>query len=901
LLMMLFFFLSMACVGVIKPLSQSLCLTKVGFSSWRYPTLYASLALLAGPIVILFQSLTKRLAHSVLLIATVGFFLLTFVGFFFILPRFHETWVYFAFYAWGGILNLLIPTLGWVISYDLYSIREAKRLFGLLATGGVLGGAAGSFSAYRAGSQGWLEAQVLLCLVILEITAVFLYRRIYNRMGRGRRPVPSSQKSDTANIHSLMSLLGLPYVRCMAGLVLLAALATTLIDLNYQWVLTHENFAGDHLRKVLALVLMILYLVSACVNLFGTQRILRRFGLPAFLLISPFMLGCASLFTAVFTRFWPVMAVKAMGGILSPSLHRTGVEMLYIPLASRHKTLPLKSFIDLAVFKIGDCLGAVLFIILLRLLPHPAQMAAVLQSAAICAWGFLAVRIGKEYILHLRHSVREGMAVQLFAAAPANGRPEEVLVEALQSSEPVKIRLALIGLRQPDIREEDTPQFPFEGEDLLQTNMSAISPAQPRWMASAASLLNHPNPEIGAAALHLLVRKDPVQQLRILRTKLNSEWLPAPVYISYVDRYIEQPGRLLRPTNVLRWCQNLSISERAGMARIMGKSRNRAYLPILRQWAQQEPSAGTLAAIEAVGMFADPRFLSLLCGFLSSYWSRKAARKALAYYGEAVVDHLVKVLQQPGSDPRISREIPLVLGSIRCSSSRSALTGALYHPDPVVSYRALQSLNRIREMQDISYAPESFQPVVEFWARQYYNLVNLESIHQGAGPCDKLLRRALAERERNIVERIFRTLDLFLPRGDAHYCYRVVVEDRRDVRDHAIELIEAQLSPRLKAVLLPLFADLGCDELALAGRKLFNLAGTVDSIISEALFETDPWMRSCIIAAIQEWRQVSRVAFESVQRCSSDLTALVRETAEWALAIIQSSAARTSDATGQHA
>ncbi|MBP1599764.1 MAG: hypothetical protein H6Q05_5141, partial [Acidobacteria bacterium] len=53
--MVLFFFLSMACVGVIKPLSTSLCLEKAGFSSWRYPTLIACLALLAGPIVILFQ------------------------------------------------------------------------------------------------------------------------------------------------------------------------------------------------------------------------------------------------------------------------------------------------------------------------------------------------------------------------------------------------------------------------------------------------------------------------------------------------------------------------------------------------------------------------------------------------------------------------------------------------------------------------------------------------------------------------------------------------------------------------------------------------------------------------------------------------------------------------------
>jgi len=893
LLMMLFFFLSMACVGVIKPLSTAICLNKVGFDSPRYPALIACLALLAGPIVLLFQSLAKRLAHSVLLIATVGFFLLTFGVFYFFIFQFQETWVYFTFFAWGGILNLLIPTLGWVISYDLYRIQDAKRLFGLLATGGVLGGAAGSLSAFLgADRHGWLETQVLLCLAVLELTAILLYREIRRRKGRARGVVRSGRKPPTPGLDSLKNLLQLPYVRCMAGLVLLAALSTTLIDLNYQWFF-REQFAGRDLTKLLALVLMVLYLVSACVNMFGTQRILKRFGLPVLLLISPAMLGGASLVTALLPLLWPVVAVKALGGILSPSLYRTGVEMLYVPLASRHQTLPLKSFIDLAVFKLGDALGAVLFLVLGAVLVHPVQLAAILQLGAIAAWGFLAFRIGKEYVRHLRHSVQEGIGIQ-FTSTQAEGRPEEVLIDALQSSDPVKIRLALIGLRQLESREEEPPpQFPYEGETLLQAKMSSMSPSQTRWLHSAASLLNHSNPEIGAAALHLMVRHDPVGQLKLLRAKLKSEWLPEPVYLYYLDRYIEQPGRLLEPTNVLRWCQNLSVEERAGMARVMGKARERAFLPLLRQWTQQEPSGATLASIEAIGRFADPRFVPLLCTFLGSYWSRKAARKALTFYGETVVAHLTKILQEPESDPAIRREIPLILGGIRCSSSRTTLAGALYHPDPVVSYRAVQALNRIRELQDLSYTGDSFLPVVEFWARQYYSLTNLESFQESGGPCGKLLSRALEERKRNLIERIFRTLDLFLPRGDAHYCYRVIVEDRHDLRDHAIELVETQLHPRLKEVLLPLLSDSSRSELAAAGRKLFNLSDTADLVVSEALVETDPWIRCCLLAAIREWKQVSRVLTDSVQRYSTDFNALVRETAQWVLEGIQPSAMRT--------
>lgn len=877
----------MACVGVLKPLSYSLCLDKIGFNSWRYPILYAFLALLAGPIALLFQRLTRRFAHAVLLVATVGFFLLSFLFFGFMLPRFHATWIYIAFYVWSGILCLLIPTLGWIVSYDLYSVREAKRLFVLLASGGILGGAVGSFSAaLAAGNQSWLQGQVLLSLAVLEIVSALLYRVVSGRMNRRRSAMfSSSHKSDSDRHRSIRSFLGSPYVRCMGGVILLGALATTLIDLNYQWFCWNRYEGNpEELTRIFALVLTALYLFSAAVNAFGTQRILKKFGLPVLILVSPITLGSVSLFVAFSPSFWPVIAVKGLGGILGSSLHRIGIEMLYAPLALRHSTLPLKSFIDLAVFKIGDSLGALLFAFLCSFLVSPAQLAAVLQVAAIALWGFLSLRIGKEYILHLRQSVKEGVTLPI-STGPDEEKKEEYLLKVLQSSDPVKMRLALVGLRQVSSRKSESrnPPFIYEGENLLQSGVYAAVQGQSRWTSTAISLVSHPNPEIGAAALHLLIRQDPVHQLKLLRQKLTSEWIPPPVYIYYLDQYVERPGRYLHPTNVLRWCQNLPPDEHAALARLMGKSGDQAYLPVLRQWAQQERNPVTLAAIEALGWYADPRFLVFLTRLLGSNWSRRAARKALALYGEIAVIHLSHVLKETRGDPKIKREIPLVLGAISSSSSRTALLGALFQPDPVLSYRALMALNRIRETRDLSYTADTYQAVVEFWGRQYYQLINLESMLELKNMSGRMLRRALGERKKTTVERIFRTLNLFLPRGDAHYCYRVLMEDRDDLRDHAIELIETQLNARLRAIIIPFLSESSCIQLAQEGKKIYSLADSFDDIISEALVEADPWFRCCLLSALRESGQVSSAILESVQSCSKDFNNLVRETAHWTL------------------
>lgn len=902
LLLVLYFFLAMACVGAVKSLQNSLYLINVGFD-WKLPALFVGLALLGGPVVLIYQRMAKRASHSALLTWTLVFFLSTFLVLMLLLSYLRHSWIYFVLYAWGEIFRLLIPILGWVVSYDLYRIRAAKRLFGLLAAGGVLGGAFGSYcTVLAADHQGWLLLQILGMLAVLQGLLVRLCDLSGRRNPVARGAVSADSRPEGApHPGAVRDLLDLPYVRCLGGIVLVAALATTLIDLNYLWFV-RQRYGNDAaaLKQLIGYVLTILYLASGVLQVFGTRRVLQRLGLPAVLLITPLSLGGASLVAAAFSRFWPSVAVRTLSGILGSSLQRTGVETLYVPLVSRYPVLPLKTFVELVVFKAGDASGAILFLIVYQAIPDAVRTALALQAAVVMLWLFLARRIGKEYIRHLRQSVQEGMAVQL-TTAPEEGQAEEIVLQLLQSADPVKTRLGLLGLRQIDSRGEAVaPEFPLEGESLLQTKVSAFATRHARWPEAAASLLIHPSEEIGAAALHLLVRHDPVRQLKAIRERLDSEWAPEPVYLCYLDRYVEKPGRFLRPTNVLRWCQSLPSAQSAVMARLMGKSRDRAFLPVLRQWMQGEPGTRTLAAIEAVGPFGEPQLLPTLSAFLGPYWSCRAAHRSLASYGESAIPHLTGILQDPSGDPRIKREIPLVLGDIHCSSSRAALVGALYQPDPVVSHRALTALNRIRDSQELSFAGDTFLPVVEFWARQYSRLISLESVQEsGGGSCAALLRRALQERKRSTLERIFRTLELFLPPGDAFYCYRVLAEHRIELRDHAIELIEAQLSPRLKEILLPIFTDSTVFAPDGAGRKSSGPSGAPDTVIAEALLENDPWFRCCLLAATRERllgeEEAVSSLLASVLYCVNDISALVRETALWTLEGLRPRAAPPSD------
>jgi hypothetical protein len=187
--------------------------------------------------------------------------------------------------------------------------------------------------------------------------------------------------------------------------------------------------------------------------------------------------------------------------------------------------------------------------------------------------------------------------------------------------------------------------------------------------------------------------------------------------------------------------------------------------------------------------------------------------------------------------------------------------------------------------------------VIELWARQYYGYLNLESVQeQYGGNSWRLLRRALSERKDWTLEKVFLTLDLFLPRGDAYYSYQILTRERGELHDHAIELIDAQLSPRLKQVVLPLLTERNHAELAGIGRRLYRLPSDPGEIILDALLEADPWLRCCVLAAVCESAiskgEARLELIESVHRCCGDVNPIVRETAFWVLENLQAIANR---------
>ena len=120
----------------------------------------------------------------------------------------------YALYVWTGLVGSLAVLQFWLVLGDLYTLTQAKRLYGLVGAGGLLGAGRGPA---RAGPR---RARSASALVLAAAALVGPDRSrpalAFRRAGAARRPVRRARRSVVEGIDLLAAD---AYVRGLAGLV----------------------------------------------------------------------------------------------------------------------------------------------------------------------------------------------------------------------------------------------------------------------------------------------------------------------------------------------------------------------------------------------------------------------------------------------------------------------------------------------------------------------------------------------------------------------------------------------------------------------------------------------------------------------------------------------------------
>ncbi len=297
-----------------------------------------------------------------------------------------------------SIFGALVISGFWSVVNERFDPHTAKRVVSRIGVGATLGGVAGGVLAERLGALGQPTA-MLAALAGINALAALGVRRIG---GASSRP-----SDDGTTTWGLAVLRRTPYLRGLAGLVVLTSVSAGLLDYAFK-AEAAEALDRGALLSFFALFHTAVSVLSLLVQTTLAKPALSRLGVAGSAATLPvFVLVTAGL-AAVIPRLVAIVIARAGELVLANSVFRSGYELLYTPVALNEKR-PTKALIDVAGNRIGDALGSALTLLVLLLVPVLAIPVVLALAAALAAAALvLARRLHRGYLGELEGTLRNG-------------------------------------------------------------------------------------------------------------------------------------------------------------------------------------------------------------------------------------------------------------------------------------------------------------------------------------------------------------------------------------------------------------------------------------------------------------------------------------------------------------
>jgi HEAT repeat protein len=741
-------------------------------------------------------------------------------------------------------MGMILGTFTWQLAGEVSDARQAKRLFPLFTSAGILGSVLGN-SVTGAIARLLGTDNLLLFYAVLLGLAYFLTRLITKRYFRPAKPADktASLLSDLRSGFDFVR--GSPLMQLIAYASILFSILFFAIAFPFNKVVTASFPDEASVAGFLGLFSSITTAVTFLVSLFLASRIYTRLGIVNSVLLMPlvYLFGFIvfassySLNGAVVARFAQLVVLGGIAGTAWNALFNV------IPSQKRGQVLAFQNGVP---SQIGVALSGVMLILGERMLTATQIFLIGISVTLVC--GFLVWRMRLAYGQALVAALRLGRLEVFssdepaFAGLQGDAAALSVVTSALEDAKPATRRLA--------------------AEILGKMQNAAAVPA-------LTHQISDPEAEVRAAALGALGELRAASALDSILAGLDDREaeVRAQALAALTQLEPESSPDLLE--KLARLLDDVSVKVRTRSAVILSKlGEGERALSSLRSWLQDEDLSLRVAALETFGRMAmylvgglepAPVLLALQD---SSVPIREAACKALAGFKDALaMGALVACLHDPQS-------------SVRAAAAESL---RLHGPDN----RAL--ILKVLESGDDSLAcdsaldalsPEDAQASepLRFYARR--EIARLRALRAQAAGLPKeagalaLLRETLEDQIQLGESRLVKIVGLI---GNAHTMELV----RKSIGGSDVEGRAAALEA------LETLGDKGLARDILALLEEEPRRSDLSAMMETILKSGDRWTRALGIRAIQELGL--RGFISRLDDLNSDPDGLVREAALEAL------------------
>jgi AAA family ATP:ADP antiporter len=313
----------------------------------------------------LFGWLAGRMRRAQLLPGVYVFFaanlLIFFVAF---RSGWEPSWVARAFFIWLSVFNLFVVSVFWSFMADLFSARQAERLFPVVSAGGSAGAICGPLLTGVlveplgiANLMPLSAAFILACLGCIR----FLGRRgraaTGNAAAAAGRTAPSASSDGAALGGSAWAgirlALSSPYLLAVCGYIALLTWTSVSLFLQTAGVLAAGIPSSIERTRLFAHIDVVVNVLAFACQLFVTNRIVVRLGLAAGLLFLPLLTIAGFAWLAAAPSLAVLVGFIVARRVGEYAVSRPAREVLFTVL-DRESKYKAKNFIDTALTRGGE-------------------------------------------------------------------------------------------------------------------------------------------------------------------------------------------------------------------------------------------------------------------------------------------------------------------------------------------------------------------------------------------------------------------------------------------------------------------------------------------------------------------------------------------------------------------
>lgn len=369
--MLLYFFLVITSFWILKPLKKSLFVRFYDTSGFHVAgialdaaqtELLAKVAnlVVAGVAVAIFSLLAQRLRRQALSLLFTGFFAFGYLAFRVLLPDAGAGTVW-SFYLFGDLFSTLMVATFFAFLNDSVDADAARRLYGLIGLGGVLGGVVGSsvlsvwIDALDVEEWLWVCLGLAAAIAAAALGAAHRSHRLPSH-ARPRKSADATRGDERfggfdAAWRGARLVARSRYLLSIVCIVALYEVASTLMDFQFTSTVAHY-LDGEAIGRQFSRVFALTNAASVAVQVFLTGWMMRRFGVGSALLVLPAAIFAGSTAFLAVPTLWPGSLLNTADNAFSYSINQSAKEALYVPTGTEEK-YHAKAFIDMFVQRLA--------------------------------------------------------------------------------------------------------------------------------------------------------------------------------------------------------------------------------------------------------------------------------------------------------------------------------------------------------------------------------------------------------------------------------------------------------------------------------------------------------------------------------------------------------------------